>query len=366
MEIKKLLKSKIEDVEDIKFNTEQFYSFDVNEANIKAIRDRLVLNALILLEDLETNTFVVELNIGKFSKAYVALLLQENTIYVLACSQEGLIKQNLNDKAISHLKEILNDEKNQRKKGKYLLLFSLLIVCIFGTCYFVFSSNPYKATQKYNEAVIKYNLIAQEYNDLVQQVGVINIEKIPLSYGLLNEASDDKKEVDKSIEKGNSIEKIKKDTATVEDITDEISNGIVILKQIKSPKYEWVIDKLESIEDITGFEKVTKENDPNGLLSNDNGYTLCIYFSVDQINQEKVEGDTLIDKGNSAGGTIEVYRTYDDALKRVEYLSQFDNTVLYSGSYAIVGTSVIRTSHLLEEDEQIKLTDSIIKEFTKI
>ena len=51
---------------------------------------------------------------------------------------------------------------------------------------------------------------------------------------------------------------------------------------------------------------------------------------------------------------------------RVSYLAGFDNTILYSGSYAIVGTMVIRTSYLLTDEEQYNLTDAITRAVTKI
>lgn len=46
---------------------------------------------------------------------------------------------------------------------------------------------------------------------------------------------------------------------------------------------------------------------------------------------------------------------------RVEYLKGFDDTVLYSVSYAIVGTLIIRTSYLLSDKGQYDLTDAITK-----
>ena len=61
---------------------------------------------------------------------------------------------------------------------------------------------------------------------------------------------------------------------------------------------------------------------------------------------------------------MEVYPTVQDAEARCEYLAGFDGTVLYSGSYAIVGTTVIRTSYKLTNEQQIELTNDITMALT--
>ena len=87
---------------------------------------------------------------------------------------------------------------------------------------------------------------------------------------------------------------------------------------------------------------MTSDNDPNGLLHQENGgYTACIYFTSTGI---ETAGDSPVSKGTDGGGAVEVYSTVQDAEARCEYLSGFDNTILYTGSYAIVGTMVIRIS----------------------
>ena len=56
--------------------------------------------------------------------------------------------------------------------------------------------------------------------------------------------------------------------------------------------------------------------------------------------------------------------TLDDAQARVDYLAGFDGTILYSGSYAIVGTTVVRTSHKFTDEQQLLLTHDITKVMT--
>lgn len=47
-----------------------------------------------------------------------------------------------------------------------------------------------------------------------------------------------------------------------------------------------------------------------------------------------------------------------------DYLGSFDETILYTGSYAMVGTMVVRTSYLLTGGVQYALTDEIIHALT--
>ena len=102
------------------------------------------------------------------------------------------------------------------------------------------------------------------------------------------------------------------------------------------------------------------------MLNQKDGYVSCIYFSYNKVDDSSVPGETVVDKGTDCGGAIEIYRTLEEAENRVEYLKGFDDTVLYSGSYAIVGTMVIRTSYLLNDEEQYDLTDAIMHVLTKI
>jgi len=111
---------------------------------------------------------------------------------------------------------------------------------------------------------------------------------------------------------------------------------------------------------------VTIENDPNGLLGKEGGYVSCIYFTVKDIPSASVKGNSIVEKGTDAGGAIEVYESLEYALNRCDYLSQFDGTLLYSGSYAIIGTMVVRTSYKLGNSEQVTLTNEITKLLTSV
>ena len=83
-------------------------------------------------------------------------------------------------------------------------------------------------------------------------------------------------------------------------------------------------------------------------------------------NAKTVPGNNIVAKGTDAGGAVEIYATLEEAQARVEYLAGFDGTILYSGSYAIVGTMVIRTSYKLADEQQLLLTHAITMALTSV
>lgn len=131
-------------------------------------------------------------------------------------------------------------------------------------------------------------------------------------------------------------------------------------KEIDNPSSEYVIECLKKIPLITEIEAVTERNDPNGNLNKQGGYTAQVFFSYALVDQTEFEEDTVIDKGTDCGGSVEVYRTENDAKKRDEYLSTFDGGPVASGSHTVVGTVVVRTSCNLTASQQRSLEYDII------
>ena len=135
---------------------------------------------------------------------------------------------------------------------------------------------------------------------------------------------------------------------------------------VNNPSEGYVIECLGMVKQIVDISAVTEDNDPNGNLNKAGGYTAQIYFSSNLVNQEDVQGNTIIDKGTDCGGSIEVYSTPEDAQKREEYLSAFDGGILASGSHAVVGTVLVRTSDKLKASEQKEMEANIISALTTI
>ncbi len=212
--------------------------------------------------------------------------------------------------------------------------------------------------QAYNYIIGEYNLISDEYNTLRKISSVDYVEDMPYSIvkkPYINKPTEniDEKELITSIE-------------NIQNDLDKRVGQYVVLKQITNPSVMWVKERLKSVNQIEGQREVTSDNDPNGLLGKKNGYTGCVYFNINKIDINSIKGNTIIEKGTDAGGSIEIYSNLDDALNRCDYLSQFDGTLLYSGSYAVIGTMVVRTSYILSSQEQIELTNQITTAFTEI
>ena len=205
-----------------------------------------------------------------------------------------------------------------------------------------------------------YNALAAAFNDLLETTSVDFLEDVP-----------QKAEPEESMTWDVTAEDFSEDTlveklsALHESITD-LAGSYLAVQQITAPDGEWVLERLSTVEDIQAPMAVTEGNDPNGLLGKDGGYSACIYFMLQQATPSTVEGKDAVEKGTDGGGAVEVYPTLEAARNRCEYLSQFDNTLLYSGSYAIVGTMVVRTSYRLSNQEQIDMTDVIVRALTQV
>lgn len=136
--------------------------------------------------------------------------------------------------------------------------------------------------------------------------------------------------------------------------------SIIQYKQFIVPTEEFVIQRLQTIDEVKDVSAVTENNDPNGKLNKPGGYTATVYFESSNVNQSNVYGTDLIDKGTDAGGAIEVYANEEDAIKRNDYLASFDGGIFASGSHKVVGTVLIRTSDELTASKQKVLEEKII------
>lgn len=242
-------------------------------------------------------------------------------------------------------------------------VLAVILLGVVGT--FILAILPLqKAAAAYNEAIVGYNANADTYNSLLETTSIDNLDGFPSVADKLSPVDTALSTVASSFFNGNSAKKTQADIQTIRDLSDYLTENIRILGQITAPSEAWVAERLQNVDDILEIQAVTPDNDPNGLLNKENGgYTACIYFTSTGIN---VDGDSPVSKGTDGGGAIEVYGTLEDAEARCEYLHGFDNTILYTGSYAIVGTMVIRISYIYTTEEQYEMTNRITKEFTKL
>lgn len=144
-------------------------------------------------------------------------------------------------------------------------------------------------------------------------------------------------------------------------------NSVLQMKQITNPNEDFVIQRLKGIPNISGYQAVTEDHDPNGNLNKQGGYTSTVYFSTPLIDQSSVYGNDIVDKGTECGGAIEVYASEEDAEKRDSYLASFDGAgMLNYGSHKVLGTIVIRTSTKLTATQQNEFTNNITNKFLEL
>ena len=144
-------------------------------------------------------------------------------------------------------------------------------------------------------------------------------------------------------------------------------NSVLQMKQITNPNEDFVIQRLKGIPNISGYQAVTEDHDPNGNLNKQGGYTSTVYFSTPLIDQSSVYGNDIVDKGTECGGAIEVYASEEDAEKIDSYLASFDGAgMLNSGSHKVLGTIVIRTSTKLTATQQNEFTNNITNKLLEL
>ena len=249
---------------------------------------------------------------------------------------------------------------------KKIIVWVVVFAIVGGGLLLTEAGDTVTATKSYNEAVSSYNQYAEAYNSAVSQCSIDNIEGLPDRLEFINEESEALIDNIRVLIGPNSKEQIMEDTKTVRGITGQVRNAAQIVRQITAPEGNWVMGKLSSVDTIGGIQAVTVQQNPDGLLGKEGGYSACIYFTVSDIDSTNVPGNSIVEKGTDAGGAVEIYPTLEDAQNRCAYLAGFDDTILYSGSYAIVGTMVIRTSYQLTNERQMALTSAIAAALTSI
>lgn len=331
------------------------------------LRDALITIGRIIEEDEEHKVYVAAIKAGlaDMNTAYIAAGIEGDALELAVYAKEGLINQHTGDKAVEKLTNVLENKKKRSKVKPFVFLFLVAFIAVSVIFYMKSVKPAIAATKKYNAAVAYYNETIAEYNNKTSKTAVDNIKGFHSSVEKLFIVSENPVSIALSIAKGNRANKITADTATIYELVDSMKEEMPVMDQITNPSQDWVMGKLMRINSIKNCQAVTKNNDPNQSLGKEGGYKACIYFMLDQIDESKIEGNDAVAKGTDGGGAIEIYKNKKDAETRCEYLAGFDNTILYSGSYAIIGTMVVRTSYILTGEEQVDLTNKITKALTQ-
>lgn len=155
----------------------------------------------------------------------------------------------------------------------------------------------------------------------------------------------------------------------LDDAAAAFETSVQQLKQITAPSQDFVVSRLGQVKGISDIEAVSEDNDPNGLLNKQGGYTAAIYFHYDVLpdSYSIYAGKTSIENGNDGGGCVEVYPDEETANKRNDYLSAFDGAGFLSpGGHVVYGSCLIRTSNEITATQQNELTSSIQSALTAI
>ena len=152
------------------------------------------------------------------------------------------------------------------------------------------------------------------------------------------------------------------ESTTQEETTETVNDNLGLI----NPEESFVIERLKLVPEIAVIGAATEDHDPNGQLNKQGGYTAQIYFSSTLIspNAANRTPDQVIEDGTDGGGSIEIYKTTEEAKKREDYLGSFDGTAFSSGSHTVVGSCLIRTSRDLTASQQSALEASIIEALT--
>lgn len=286
----------------------------------------------------------------------------------------------------------MNSGKNERKrhmeKKKTLLgLIAAIAIIVIGICVWYFQvKKPHDlAETKFNAAVKEVEAKNTELTSAMNDAQKILDKKEAVYDNTTKEAFITTLSDAKAAQR--KIPDLPKKTADINAETKKLSepldyssvinaisekqtayqNSVLQMKQITNPNEDFIIQRLKGIPNISGYQAVTEDHDPNGNLNKQGGYTSTVYFSTPLIDQSSVYGNDIVDKGTECGGAIEVYASEEDAEKRDSYLASFDGAgMLNSGSHKVLGTIAIRTSTKLTATQQNEFTNNITNKLLEL
>lgn len=122
------------------------------------------------------------------------------------------------------------------------------------------------------------------------------------------------------------------------------------MELVVNPAEEYVLAALNMTESVI---------DTTVDSSGEDGYVAKVYF-VSSFLKNRQDGKVSTENG----GSVEIFKTHDEALRRDEYLQMFSSDALSGQSHAVVGSLVVRTSQLLDAYNQRYLTDRVVHALT--
>ncbi|MBQ9837926.1 MAG: hypothetical protein IJO56_00315 [Oscillospiraceae bacterium] len=173
------------------------------------------------------------------------------------------------------------------------------------------------------------------------------------------EAPEEEKAIADAIKAMNAID-YSKVMSALADAQAALEDNIRLCDLVIVPDAAYVVSCLEKVPTVMAIEAATEQNDPNGGLNKPDGYTAQVFFTCELVDQNDIYGNTPLEKGTSAGGSVEVYATEEQAQARDRLLAYHDERTFDTGSHTVIGTVVVRTSVHLDEMQQMTLEKNIL------
>ncbi len=157
-------------------------------------------------------------------------------------------------------------------------------------------------------------------------------------------------------------------TTRLTDADDAIINA--------APDQESIAKAVKTIDTITEVCILNEDTDPNNEIGKEGQYYIKISYIDNRVPLEKygeldnnfnftVTPESCTSRGSDAGGTIEVFRTIEEADKRKKYLDQFSGGILSAGKSKLIGPAVVRVSQNLKASEQDDLLEKLYQALAK-
>jgi len=309
----------------------------------------------------------------------------------------------------------------------FFAIVAAVIAAVFGILLWRARSQASAAINSYNTAAEDYNGKIAPYNEAAAQTGAENDRLqgvIDAAQGLLDKDADayeprTKKDLQKAVDKASkvfvevpvqidpfqpqtlvnsfrradmevqqieaqaaeaAVEKAMKtipEVPEVPDYTEQVeavekaqkvyTDSVQMLTNVTAPPDTFVKDRLAKIDTVVQAQAVTKDNDPNGLLGKEDGYTGCVYFLDDRIdrsllpqeafakeqdkNKDK-EKDSDKDKEEDTDKEKEEAETGEAATSAAAVSSTADTSATASATASAAGSTAAASSSASSESSE--------------
>ena len=155
----------------------------------------------------------------------------------------------------------------------------------------------------------------------------------------------------RSSESGTNISPSKNSPLTVAETKEEKKSKDIDLNELMAK----IKSRFPTVKETKIY---TEENDPNNNLGKPGFYTAGAAFWDERTNYTPMPDENW---ATDAGGSIEVYESEADSLKRAEYLKSFQgNGLLDPGRFEQVGSVVVRASSNFSNSQQTEIIDFLV------